>query len=187
MKIGFAICGSFCTFSRVIPQLKVLKGLNYELLPIMSPIAYSTDTRFGKASDFISKIEEICENKIIKTIPEAEPIGPKKLLDAMIVAPATGNTMAKLACGICDTSVTMAAKAHLRNARPLIIAPSTNDGLAINYKNIALLSATKNIYFVPYGQDDANGKPTSLVACMEDIPKTLELALNGKQIQPVIK
>ncbi len=187
MKIGFAICGSFCTFSKVIPQITALKHLNYELLPIMSPIAYSTDTRFGKASDFIAKIEEICENKIIKTIPEAEPIGPKKLLDALIIAPATGNTMAKLACGICDTSVTMAAKAHLRNARPLIIAPSTNDGLAMNYKNIALLSATKNIYFVPYGQDDAEGKPTSLVAHMEDIPKTLEFALCGKQIQPVIK
>ncbi len=187
MKIGFALCGSFCTFSKVIPQIEVLKNAGYDILPIMSPIAYSTDTRFGKASDFIAQIESICGCKIIKTIPEAEPIGPKKLLDALIIAPATGNTVAKLASGVTDTSVTMAAKAHLRNARPLIIAVSTNDALAINYKNIGLLSAVKNIYFVPYGQDDAEGKPTSLVAHMEDIPETLKFALNDIQIQPIIK
>ena len=158
----------------------------YEILPIMSPIAYSTDTRFGTASDFVSRIENLCNHKVISTIAEAEPIGPKKLLDALIIAPATGNTMAKLALGITDTSVTMAAKAHLRNSRPLIIAPSTNDGLFTAAKNIGLLASMKNLFFVPYGQDDADGKPASLVAKMALIPETLEKALKGEQIQPIL-
>ena len=187
LKIGFALCGSFCTFSKVIPEIANLKALGYDVLPIMSPIAFSTDTRFGKASDFVSQIEEICKNKVITTITEAEPIGPKKLLDALIIAPATGNTIAKLACGITDTSVTMAAKAHLRNARPLIIAISTNDGLSANAKNIGILSARENIYFVPYGQDDPQNKSTSLVAHMQEIPETLKYALNAMQIQPLLK
>lgn len=186
MTVGFALCGSFCTFSKVIPQIKVLKDSGYDIVPIMSPVAYQTDTRFGKAADFVSQIENICNHSIITTIAQAEPIGPKKLLDALIIAPLTGNSLAKLACGITDTSVTMAAKAHLRNARPLIIAVSTNDGLAMNAKNIGTLSAIKNIYFVPYGQDDANEKPTSLVADMSRIPETLECALNHTQIQPML-
>ena len=157
MNLGFALCGSFCTFSKIIPQIDALSK-DYQIYPIMSPIAASTDTRFGKASEFISAIESICKRKVISTIKEAEPIGPKKLLDALVIAPATGNTLAKLAIGITDTSVTMAAKAHMRNSRPLIIAPSTNDGLFTSAKNIGLLSSMKNIYFVPYSQDDAEGK-----------------------------
>ncbi len=187
VSVGFAMCGSFCTFKKVVPQIKCLKDKGFDVLPIMSEIAYSTDTRFGKAEDFVREIEDICGRKIIHTIPDAEPIGPKKLLDALIIAPCTGNTLAKLACGICDTSVTMAAKAHLRNGRPLIIAVSTNDGLAMNMKNLGLLSASKNIYLVPYGQDDAAGKPTSLVADMTRIEETLKEALLKSQIQPVLK
>ena len=163
-----------------------LAQAGYQIIPIMSPVAYSTDTRFGKAADFVEKIREICGMDIIRTIPEAEPIGPKRLLDAMIIAPCTGNTLAKLASGVTDTSVTMAAKAHLRNQRPLIIAPSTNDGLAINGKNINTLSMLKNIYFVPYGQDDPHGKVNSLVADMTKIEDTLISALNGVQIQPIL-
>ncbi len=185
MKIGFALCGSFCTFSKVIPQIEALSK-SYDILPIMSPVAYTTDTRFGKAEDFVSRIEDICGCNVISTIAGAEPIGPKKLLDALIIAPATGNTLTKLSLGITDTSVTMAAKAHMRNARPLIIAPSTNDGLFTSAKNLGLLSSMKNIYFVPYSQDDAVNKPASLVAHMEKIPDTLELALSGIQIQPVL-
>lgn len=186
LTIGFAICGSFCTFSKVLPEMEKLVQNGYNVLPIMSSVAYSTDTRFGKAKDFTDKIESICNKKIISTISDAEPIGPKKLLDALIIAPCTGNTAAKLACGICDSSVTMAAKAHMRNGRPLIIAISTNDGLGINGKNIATLKTTKNIFFVPYGQDDAKGKTNSLVADMTKIDETLKSALSGQQLEPIL-
>ncbi|MBQ6846744.1 MAG: dipicolinate synthase subunit B [Oscillospiraceae bacterium] len=186
LTIGFAICGSFCTFSKVLPEIEKLVQNGYNVLPIMSSVAYSTDTRFGKAKDFTDKIESICNKKIISTISDAEPIGPKKLLDALIIAPCTGNTAAKLACGICDSSVTMAAKAHMRNGRPLIIAISTNDGLGINGKNIATLKTTKNIFFVPYGQDDAKGKTNSLVADMTKIDETLKSALSGQQLEPIL-
>ncbi|MBQ7120264.1 MAG: dipicolinate synthase subunit B [Oscillospiraceae bacterium] len=186
LTIGFAICGSFCTFSKVLPEMEKLVEKGYNVLPIMSSVAYSTDTRFGKAKDFTDKIESICNKKIISTISDAEPIGPKKLLDALIIAPCTGNTAAKLACGICDSSVTMAAKAHMRNGRPLIIAISTNDGLGINGKNIATLKTTKNIFFVPYGQDDAKGKTNSLVADMTKINETLKSALSGQQLEPIL-
>ena len=186
LKIGFAVCGSFCTFKKVIPEIKRLCEKGFEVVPIMSYTACTTDTRFGKADDFISEIETICGKRIIRSIEAAEPIGPKKLLDALIIAPCTGNTIAKLACGICDTSVTMAAKAHLRNGRPLIIAVSTNDGLGLNLKNIGVLSSAKNIFFVPYGQDDCYGKPNSLVADMTKIHETLESAMKKVQTQPVI-
>lgn len=184
--IGFAVCASFCTFQKVIPQIKLLAEKGYNIVPIMSHASYTTDTRFGKASDFISEISSICGRDIIHTIRDAEPIGPKKLLDALIIAPCTGNTIAKLANGITDTPVTMAAKAHLRNQRPLIIAPSTNDGLGINAKNIGTLHAIKNIYFVPYGQDDAYKKENSLVADMSKICDTLTAALEKKQLQPLL-
>ena len=184
--IGFAMCGSFCTFSKVIPQIEALAEKGYTILPIMSDIAYNTDTRFGKAADFNNRIETACKNKIIHTIQDAEPIGPKKLLDALIIAPCTGNTLAKLANGVTDTAVTMAAKAHLRNKRPLIIAPSTNDGLGINAKNIGILHSIKNIYFVPYGQDDPIKKNNSLVADMDKIESALESAFEGIQLQPVL-
>ncbi len=186
LKIGFAICGSFCTFSKIMPEIEKLVQSNYEVVPIMSHIAYTTETRFGKAEDFINKIESLCDRRIINTISAAEPIGPKKLLDALIIAPCTGNTIAKLACGICDTSVTMAAKAHLRNGRPLVIAVSTNDGLGANLKNIGTLAVMKNVYLVPFAQDDSIGKPNSLVADMSKIRETLNLALDKSQIQPLL-
>ena len=184
--IGFAICGSFCTFKIVLPQMRSLAEKGYDIIPILSYTAYNTDTRFFKAAEFRKEIEDICRREIIHTIFDAEPIGPKKLLDALIIAPCTGNTIAKLANGITDTPVTMAAKAHLRNQRPLIIAPSTNDALCINAKNIGLLHAIKDIYFVPYRQDDPSEKSTSMVADMNKIEETLISSLNNKQIQPVI-
>ncbi len=185
-KIGFAICGSFCTFSRVLPQVTKLCELGAEVFPIMSEAAYATDTRFGKASEFIEFLEDTTKNKIINSIKAAEPIGPKAYLDALVIAPCTGNTLAKIANGVTDSTVSMAAKANLRNQRPLIIAVSTNDGLGANAKNIGLLLPARNVYFVPFGQDDFSGKPQSLVADMSQIPETLRYALDAKQLQPIL-
>lgn len=185
--IGFAMCGSFCTLRTVIEQIHEIKKLNYNIIPIMSEIVYNTDTRFGKASDFISEIEDLCSHKIIHTITAAEPIGPKGLLDILVVAPCTGNTLAKLANGIADTSVTMAAKSHLRNKKPVLISVSTNDGLGNAAKNIGQLLNHKNIYFVPFGQDDPINKPNSLIADFKMIPEALAGALKGKQLQPILK
>lgn len=185
-NVGFAMCGSFCTFKKVIPQIEALVLLGYNVVPIMSQTAYTVDTRFGKAEDFNEKIENITGKKIIHTICDAEPIGPKKLLDALIIAPCTGNTLGKMANGITDTSVTLAAKAHLRNARPVIIAVSTNDALGASAKNIGLLMNSKNIYFVPMRQDDPENKPNSIVADFERIPETLEHVLTkGVQNEPL--
>lgn len=186
-NVGFALCGSFCTFKKVIPQIEGLVKAGYNVVPIMSETAFSTDTRFGKAEDFVIKIEDITGNRIIHTINEAEPIGPKKLLDALVVAPCTGNTLGKMSNGITDTAVTLAAKAHLRNARPVIIAVSTNDALGAAAKNIGLLMNSKNIYFVPMKQDDFVNKPNSIVADFTGIQGALEAALNDKkQIEPVL-
>jgi dipicolinate synthase subunit B len=185
-NIGFALCGSFCTFSKVIPMIEELQEKGYSLYPIMSDAAYFTDTRFDTAQSFREKIETICKRNIIHTIYDAEPIGPKKMLDALVVAPCTGNTLAKLAGGIADTSVTLAAKAHLRNNRPIVVAVSTNDALAGAASNIGRLLATKNYYFVPMGQDDPQNKPTSVVAHFSKIPETLYAALSGNQIQPIL-
>lgn len=185
-KIGFAMTGSFCTFKSVIREMENLKSEGADIFPIMSHNAYSVDTRFGNAEDFREKIENICDNKIIYTVKEAEPIGPKGYLDLLLIAPTTGNTLAKLATGIADTSVTMAAKAHLRNNKPVLVAVSTNDGLANAAKNIGILLNSKNIYFVPYGQDDFVNKPTSLVAKMPMITDSCKLALEGIQIQPLL-
>lgn len=184
--VGFAICGSFCTFKAVFEEVKRLKDAGYDIIPIMSDNSYTLDTRFGDAVHWRRQFTEITGNRIIHTIPQAEPIGPQKLLDALIIAPCTGNTLAKLTWGVTDTSVTLAAKAHLRNGRPLIIAPSTNDALSNAGKNIGALLNYKNIYFVPFGEDDAIKKPTSMVADFTQIQPTLELALKGKQIQPII-
>lgn len=185
--VGFAMCGSFCTFKKVIPQMKELKDRGYRVIPIMSQTAYSTDTRFGAARDFIEKIETICGEKIVHTISDAEPIGPKKLLDVLLIAPCTGNTLGKMANGITDTSVTLAAKAHLRNIRPVIIAVSTNDALGAAAKNIGLLMNSKNIYFVPMKQDDAKEKPNSIVADFDLIPETVKSVLaNNIQPQPIL-
>lgn len=186
VTLGFAMCGSFCTFSKVINQLKNIAEAGYNILPIMSQNAYSTDTRFGKACDFISEVESICNKKIIKNIVEAEPIGPKKLVDLMIVAPCTGNTMAKIANGITDTTVTMAVKSTLRTGRPVLLAPATNDALAASAQNIAKLLNTKNIYFVPMKQDNPVKKPTSVVADFSLILPAAIAALERKQIQPVL-
>lgn len=185
--IGFAMCGSFCTLRSVIEQIYELKKLNYNIIPIMSEIVYNTDTRFGKAADFISEIEGLCSQKIIHSITAAEPIGPKGLLDILVIAPCTGNTLAKLSNGIADTSVTMAAKSHLRNKKPTLIAVSTNDGLGNAAKNIGQLLNYKNIYFVPFRQDDPINKNNSLVADFKLIPDALADALKGKQLQPILK
>ncbi len=183
---GFAITGSFCTFSQVIVQMQKLKAAGYDVIPIMSQNAYETDTRFGRAEDFRNKVKEITGRDIIHTIFAAEPIGPKSLLDILVIAPATGNTMSKLANGINDTAVTMAAKAHLRNGKPLVLAAATNDALSAAAQNIGRLFNVKNIYFVPMKQDDIIKKPTSLVADFEQIIPTVEAALQGKQIEPVL-
>lgn len=178
--------GSFCTLARIIPVIEEIVKLGASVLPIMSQTLATTDTRFGKAANFIDIVQKITENKVITTIDGAEPIGPKKLLDLLVVAPCTGNTLSKLANGISDTSVTMATKAHLRNNRPVVIGISTNDGLGANAKNIGNLINTKNIYFVPFSQDDTVNKKNSLVCKPELIVPTIQNALKGEQIQPVI-
>ncbi len=185
-KIGFALCGSFCTFSLVIPQLESIVQSGADVTPLMSYNAYSTDTRFGKSEDFIRQVEGICGKKIIHTIADAEPVGPKKLFDVLVIAPCTGNTMAKLANGISDTPVTLAAKAHLRNGRPIVLAPATNDALGASAKNIGLLMNTKNIFFVPMTEDDPLGKPRSLVADFSKIRDTVAAAMLDMQLQPVL-
>ena len=187
LKIGFAMTGSFCTFSRVLKQLEALKETGADIFPIMSDISYTTDTRFGKAKDFVQKIEEITGKKIITSIKDAEPIGPKNYLDALIIAPCTGNTLSKIALAMTDTTVAMAAKATLRNQKPVIIAVSTNDGLTSSAKNIAAFLNMKNVHLVPFGQDDSKNKPTSIVAKMELIVDTTKEAVLKKQIQPVIR
>ena len=186
LNVGFALTGSFCTFSKAISIMSELKEKGYNIVPIMSYNAYSTDTRFGKAADFREKIEGICEHRIISSIAEAEPIGPKKLLDILIIEPCTGNTLAKLANSIADTPVTLAAKSHLRNGRPVLLAVSTNDALAGAAKNIGSLMNYKNIYFIPYNQDDSENKPTSIVADFSLTERALLAALSGKQLQPMI-
>ena len=185
MNIGFAMCGSFCTYAQVFPVLEVLASVN-TVTPIFSGIAYTTDSRFGTAAEHIHRAESICGTKALHTIEEVEPIGPKKLLDALIIAPCTGNTLAKLAHSIADGPVTMAAKSHLRNGRPVLIAVSTNDALAGAAENIGRLLARKHYYFVPFGQDDPKNKPTSMVADFTRIPQALDAALDGRQLQPLL-
>jgi dipicolinate synthase subunit B len=186
LRIGWAFCGSFCTFESAMSVLHSLAADGHEVTPIFSEAAYSTDTRFGPARQWVAKAEEITGRAAVHTIPQAEPIGPKGLFDLLIVAPATGNTLAKLAHGITDGPVTMACKSHLRNGRPLLLAVSTNDGLSGSAPNIAVLSSRKNIYFVPYRQDDAAGKPASLVADVTRIPEIIPRVLGGAQPQPVL-
>ena len=185
MNIGFAMCGSFCTYQQVFPVMELLTR-DYQVTPIFSNAAYTVDSRFGTAKEHILTAAEICGKPPLHSIYEVEPIGPKKLFDALVIAPCTGNTLAKLAHSIADGPVTMAAKSHLRNGRPILIAVSTNDGLAGAAENIGKLLARKHYFFVPFGQDDAFGKPTSIVADFSRIPQTLELALEGKQLQPLL-
>ena len=185
MNIGFAMCGSFCTFSKVFPIMEQLTE-NYKVIPILSNASQTIDSRFGEAASFIAFAERICNRSVIRSIQEAEPIGPKQLLDALVIAPCTGNTLAKLAHGIADGPVTMAAKSHLRNGRPAIIAVSTNDALGAAAENIGKLLARKHYYFVPFRQDDAGNKPTSMVADFTKIPETVGAALEGRQLQPIL-
>lgn len=185
MHIGFAMCGSFCTYAQVFPVMELLTR-DYRVTPIFTHSAYTIDSRFGTAGEHIETAAEICGDPPIHTIAQAEPIGPKKLFDILVIAPCTGNTLAKLAHSIADSPVTMAAKSHLRNGRPVLVAVSTNDGLAGAAENIGKLLARKHYYFVPFGQDDAAAKPTSLVADFSKIPQAIEAALEGRQIQPIL-
>ena len=185
MNIGFAFCGSFCTYQQVFPILECLSA-SHSVIPIFSTASAETDSRFGQAKDFLTRAERICGRKALTTLEEVEPIGPKKLLDLLVIAPCTGNTLAKLAHSIADGPVTMAAKSHLRNARPVLLAVSTNDALAGAAENIGKLLGRKNYYFVPFRQDSWENKPTSLVADFSLIPNAAEKAINGQQLQPIL-
>ena len=184
-RLGLALCGSYCTYEKLFAALPELAE-RYELVPIMSDTAAETDTRFGRASQHIRRLMEITGRQVITTVAEAEPLGPKLALDALLIAPCTGNTLAKLSLGITDSSVTMAAKAHLRNGRPLVLAFSTNDGLSGSAGNIGRLLNRKNVYFVPFGQDDPEKKPRSLQADFSLLAETVEAALKGEQLQPIL-
>lgn len=187
IRVGFAMCGSFCTHKQVLSELEKLCGQYSEITPILSEACRSTDTRFGKAEDLRVAVERLTGHQAVDSIPTAEPIGPKALLDVLVIAPCTGNTLAKLAGGITDTAVTMAAKAHLRNGRPVVIAMATNDGLSAAARNIGELLVRKNYYFVPFGQDDPEKKPCSLMADFSRIEETIDAALEGRQLQPILR
>lgn len=186
IRLGYAMCGSFCTIADSLKQLKNLSELGADITPIMSDIVYNSDTRFTNHKELQAQVKEITKKEIVHTVIQAEPIGPKRLLDILVVSPCTGNTLGKIANGITDSSVTMAVKAHLRNERPVVLCIATNDALSASAKNIGLLLNTKNVYFVPFAQDDAIKKSTSLISIFEKIPQTIEYALNGKQLQPLL-
>ena len=186
-RIGFAMCGSFCTHEKALAALKHLTEEYETVIPIVSENAAFTDTRFGSSDMLLENLEQITGNEVLYDIPSVDPLGPKGLVDVLVIAPATGNTIGKLANGIADTAVTMAAKSHLRNGRPVVLAVSTNDGLSGSAKNIGELLVRKNYYFVPFGQDDPKKKPTSLVADFQLINETVASALLGRQLQPLLK
>lgn len=186
-NIGIAMTGSYCTYKKTFSCIEALRETGANLVPIFSYHASTTDSRFGTHEEFLKKMEELTGKKPILTIPEAEPIGPKAMLDILVIAPCTGNTLSKLANGISDTPVLMAAKSHLRNNKPVVISLSTNDALGMNLKNIGILLNTKNIYFVPFGQDNYKSKPNSMIAHVDLLPDTIEMAFQYKQIQPVIQ
>lgn len=185
-NIGYGITGSFCTFAKTRKQVIRLTEMGANVIPIFSYQAQSCDTRFGSAKEFVEGICDITGNEGIKTMQQAEPIGPNNFLDIMVIAPCTGNSAAKISNGITDTPVLMAAKAHMRNGKPLVIAISTNDALGVNFKTIGTLMNMKNIYFVPFGQDNCRSKPNSMIAKMELLPETIEAAMKRKQIQPIL-
>ncbi|MCI6320290.1 MAG: dipicolinate synthase subunit B [Clostridiales bacterium] len=185
-RVGFAVCGSFCTHAKVLEALEQLAKEYETVIPIVSETAGNTDTRFGTSDALLERLRELTGREPLMDIPSVEPIGPKGLLDVLVIAPATGNTLAKLAAGITDTAVTMAAKAHLRNGRPVVIAVASNDGLSAGAKNIGELLVRKNYYFVPFGQDSAILKPCSLMADFTLLPQTIDAALRGEQLQPVL-
>ena len=186
LKLGFALCGSFCTMGEAVSALERAAARYDTVLPILSEAAAGTDTRFGRAEDWRARVEATCGRPAVTTVAEAEPIGPKKLLDVLVICPCTGNTLAKLANGVTDGPVTMAAKAHLRNGRPLVLAIATNDGLSAAAPNLGALLGRRNVYFVPFGQDDCRGKPTSLIADFGRVEETVEAALRGEQLQPLL-
>lgn len=184
--IGFAMCGSFCTHTQAMAALEQVRARWQNIIPIVSEQTADTDTRFGTAHDLMREMERICDHRVISTVKGAEPIGPQKLLDLLIICPCTGNTLGKLAAGVTDTSVTMAAKAHLRNGRPILIAPATNDGLAASAASIGTLLSRKHIYFVPFRQDDPANKPTSIMADFSQVAEAAQAALEGRQLQPLL-
>ena len=186
LRVGFAFCGSFCTMRGALDALEDAVGRYSQVVPIVSEMVAATDTRFGAAHDFMREMERLCDRRVIATVAQAEPIGPRKLLDVLVICPCTGNTAAKLAHGVTDTAVTMAAKAHLRNGRPVVLAIATNDGLGAAAPNLGTLLGRKNVFFVPFGQDDCRGKPASLVADFSLVPETVEAALRGEQLQPLL-
>ena len=185
-RLGVALCGSYCTYEKLFAALPALRE-QYDLIPIMSDTAAETDTRFGTAADHIRRLMELTGRRVVTTVSEAEPLGPKEPLDALLIAPCTGNTLAKLAHGVTDSAVTMAAKAHLRNGRPVVIALSTNDGLSASAENIGKLLNRKHFYFVPFGQDDPGQKPRSLQADFGRLGEAVAAALAGEQLQPILK
>lgn len=185
LRLGFALTGSFCTYDKVFHVMEALAG-EYEVTPIFSDAGATVDSRFGSGEEFLRRAELICRRPVLRELNEVEPIGPRGLLDLLLIAPCTGNTLAKIANGITDTAVTMACKSHLRNGRPVVLAVSTNDGLGTSAVNIATLLNKKNVYFVPFGQDDPVGKPTSLVADFALAPQALACALQGRQLQPLL-
>ncbi|MGE5561363.1 MAG: dipicolinate synthase subunit B [Chloroflexota bacterium] len=185
-RVGFVLTGSHCTMGRVLPEIARLVAAGADLTPILSPAAATVDTRYGTAADLRANLAKLTGHEPWTAFTEVEPIGPQKLLDIVVVAPCTGNTLAKLAAGISDTPATMAVKAHLRNGRPVVVAVASNDGLGANAKNIGLLLNTKNFYFVPFGQDSPTEKPNSLDARLELLTDTVAQALVGRQLQPVL-
>lgn len=185
MKIGFAFCGSFCNHAAVLRVYEAL-AREHELVPIVSERAAAYDTRFGTAAEFLQRVERAAGRRAIRTITEAEPFGPQGMAEVLVIAPCTGNTLAKLAHGITDGAVTMAAKSHLRNGRPLVIAFASNDGLSASAPNLAALLGRKHFYFVPFGQDDPKNKPASLVADFSRLPETIDEAVRGRQLQPIL-
>ena len=186
LRIGFGLTGSHCTYDEVYPQIERLVRAGAEVVPVVSYTVKNTDTRFGKGEDWIAKIEQLTNNKAIDTIVDAEPLGPKYPLDCMVIAPLTGVSMSKFANAQNDSPVLMAAKATLRNHRPIVLGISTNDALGLNGVNLMRLMSTKDIFFIPFGQDDPEKKPNSMVARMESLVETVEYALEGEQIQPII-
>lgn len=186
IRVGFAFCGSFCTYHQAMTALEQVHARYGDVTPIVSEASAATDSRFGPAHEYMREMERICGKRVIDSIPKAEPIGPKHLLDVLVICPCTGNTLAKLANGITDTTVTMAAKAHLRNGGPVVLCMATNDGLAASARNIGTLLDKKHVYFVPFGQDDPAEKPTSLVADFSQVCDAIDAALRGEQLQPLL-
>lgn len=186
LRVGFAISGSFCTFARILEEIETLNAAGMDITPILSFNAATLDTRFGTAAEFTEKLTELTGHRPLTTLTEVEPIGPKALFDVLVCAPCTGSTLARLACGLSDTPVSLAVKSHLRRSRPVVIAVSTNDALGASMRNIALLKNTKHLYFVPLRQDDPVNKPNSLVADFSLIESTIAAARAGTQIQPLL-